>query len=44
MNDSICDDCKHSYKVSDEKPCSTCMQWDFDGYLDARNYEPKVTK
>lgn len=43
MNENVCNDCKHSDKGSEENPCSTCMQFDFDGYLDATNFEPKVS-
>lgn len=39
-SDSICDDCNHGDKESDEKPCCFCFHW-VDGYLTATRYEPK---
>jgi hypothetical protein len=35
---SVCNDCKHRDKNSDQKPCNVCMQY-VDGYLEATSYE-----
>jgi hypothetical protein len=39
MSENLCDCCKHMEKDSNEKPCSSCMQW-IDGYLEVTKYEP----
>ena len=43
MSESICDDCKHELKESNEKPCNTCIQW-VEGYLETVNYQAKMAK